>query len=230
MTPSKNPLIAVLDLFRSPIDCFAAVYERPKWAFFAYLIIIFGPFILWGGYFDHVDMPWLQQSLAAQLSNVDHEIQQAWMTKEVLLAGEVFSDVLGRTAMIFLLALWLYFSTKASTYSHGYGKWLAASCFIMLPAFLGDIASYVNILFNTHNILPNAADLNSLNGLLKLPLNSPWSPFATTIPLLTPWYIALTYATITAWTDYDRAKAVIVALLPWVMTIIIWPIMILVSR
>ena len=48
MTPSKNPFVAVLDTFRSPIDCFAAVHERPKWAFLPYLLIIVGPFFFWG--------------------------------------------------------------------------------------------------------------------------------------------------------------------------------------
>ncbi|MGF1683709.1 Yip1 family protein [Photobacterium minamisatsumaniensis] len=229
MTPSKNPFVAVVDTFRSPIDCFAAIYERPKWAFLPYLMIIFGPFFFWGTYFNNVDLAWLQQMLMDQLSNVDQQVQESWLTKEVLLAGEVFSDVIGRTACIFVLALWLNLSTKSNSHKHSFGKWLAASCFIMLPAVIGDFASYLNAVFNTNNILPNAADLNSLNGLLKLPLDSPWSPFTTTIPLLAPWYIALSYAAVSAWTDYDRAKSIIVAGLPWLLTLIVWPILIIVA-
>lgn len=227
MTPSKNPFVAVLDTFRSPIDCFAAVYERPKWAILPYLIVILGPFFLWGAYFNNVDMAWLQQELMAQFSNVDQQVQESWLTKEVLLAGEVFSDITGRTICIFVLALWLNLATKSNQYKHSFGKWLAASSFIMLPAMVGDFASYINIMFNSSNILPNAADLNSLNGLLKLPLNSPWSPFATTIPLLAPWYIALTYAAVGAWTDFDRAKSIIVAGLPWLLALVVWPLMII---
>lgn len=227
MTPSSNPFIAVVDAFRSPIECFAAIHERPKWAFVPYLLIILGPFFFWGAYFNHVDLPWLQQTLMSQLGNVEQEVQEAWLSKEVLLAGEVFSDVIGRTAALFVLALWLNLSTKSSTYTHSFGKWLAAACFIMLPAVIGDLASYLNAVFNTSKILPNAADLNSLNGLLKLPLNSPWSPFTTTFPLLMPWYIALNYAVVSAWTDYDRAKCIIVAALPWLMTLLIWPLLII---
>lgn len=227
MTPSKNPFVAVLDTFRSPIDCFAAIHERPKWAFLPYLMIIIGPFFFWGAYFNHVDMTWLQQALIAQLPNIDQQAQEAWLTKEVLLAGEVFSDVTGRTACIFILALWLHLSTKSNSYQHSYGKWLAASCFIMLPAIIGDLASYLNVIFNTNNFMPNAADLNSVNGLLKLPLNNKWSAFATTMPLLAPWYIALSYAAVNAWTDYDRAKCIIVAGLPWLLTLIVWPILII---
>ncbi|KLV06430.1 membrane protein [Photobacterium aquae] len=227
MTPSKNPLIAVLDTFRSPIDCFAAVHERPKWAFLPYLLLIVGPFFFWGSYFNHVDLTWLQQTLMAQLGNVDEQIQEAWLSKEVLLAGEVFSDIVGRTAAIFILALWLNLATKSNSYKHGFGKWLAAACFIMLPTIIGDFASYLNAMFNTGNFLPNAADLNSLNAFLKLPLNHPWSAFSTTVPLLAPWYIALTYAAVSAWTDYDRAKCIIVAALPWAMTLLIWPLMII---
>ncbi|MGR5080621.1 YIP1 family protein [Photobacterium swingsii] len=226
MSPSKNPLVAIVDIFRSPIDCFAAVHERPKWSWLAYLLIMFGSVIMWGAYFNNVDLPWLQQALTAQLSNVDHEVQQAWLTKEVLLAGEVFSDIVGRTAVLFILALWLNLATKGSQYTISFGKWLAASCFIMMPSVIGDLASYINIMFNPANILPNAADLNSFNGLLKLPLNNPWSPFMTTMPLLAPWYIALTYAAVGAWTDFDRAKAIIVAALPWLLVIVVWPLMI----
>lgn len=92
---------------------------------------------------------------------------------------------------------------------------------------IGDFASYINIMFNSSNIQPNAADLNSLNGLIKLPMGNPWASFSATIPLLAPWYIALTYAAITAWTDYDRAKSIVVACLPWLLTLIVWPIMII---
>lgn len=229
MTASRNPFVALLDLLRSPIDCFAAIYERPKWAFIPYLIIILSPFLVWFSYFDNVDMAWLQQVLMAQLSNNGQLIEQNWLTQDVLIAGEIFSDIFGRTVCIFVLALWLNLSTKGNSYKHSYGKWLAASCFIMLPTLVGDIASFTNIIFNTNNIMPNAADLNSLNGLLKLPLNHPWAPFATTVPLLAPWYIALTYTSVAAWTDFDRAKAIIVATLPWLLTLIIWPIMILVA-
>lgn len=229
MTPSRNPFVALFDLLRSPIDCFAAIYERPKWAFIPYLIIILSPFFVWFSYFDNVDMAWLQQVLMTQLSNNDQLIEQNWLTQDVLIAGEIFSDIFGRTVCIFVLALWLNLSTKGNSYKHSYGKWLAASCFIMLPTFVGDIASFTNIIFNTNNIMPNAADLNSLNGLLKLPLNHSWAPFTTTVPLLAPWYIALTYTAVVAWTDFDRAKAIIVATLPWLLTLIIWPLMILVA-
>ncbi|KJF85625.1 DUF1282 domain-containing protein [Photobacterium phosphoreum] len=227
MTPSKNPIIAIIDIFRSPIECFAAIYERPKWAILPYLMILLGSFILWGSYFNHVDMPWLQQNIQAQLGNIGENVQQSWLTREVLLAGEVFSDITGRTVVIFVLALWLKLATKGSQHQHSYGKWLAAVCFIMLPSFIGDIASYINIVFNHNNILPNAADLNSFNGLLKLPMNNRWAAIATTMPLLAPWYIALTYAAVSAWTDLDRAKAIIIAVLPWVLTIIIWPLLII---
>ncbi|WP_064602298.1 YIP1 family protein [Photobacterium sp. J15] len=227
MTPSKNPFVAVFDAFRSPIDCFAAVHERPKWAILPYLLVILGPFFLWGAYFNNVDMIWLQQELMSQFTQIGHQVEESWLSKEVLLAGEVFSDITGRTVCIFVLALWLNLATKANTYQHSFGKWLAAACFIMLPALIGDFASYINVMFNDSNIMPNAADLNSLNGLLKLPLSNPWAAFTSTIPLLAPWYIALTYAVVGAWTDFNRAKAIIIATLPWLLVLVVWPLMII---
>ena len=177
MTPSRNPFIAVLDAFRSPIDCFAAIYERPKWAFLPYLITILGPFFLWGSYFNNVDMAWLQQELMSQFTNVEQQVQESWLTKEVLLAGEVFSDISGRTVCIFVLALWLNLATKNNQYPHSFGKWLAASCFIMLPTMIGDFASYINATFNTSNFLPNAADLNSLKRAAETAAKQPVGRF-----------------------------------------------------
>lgn len=125
MTPSKNPLVALVDIFRSPIDCFAAIHEQPKWSLLAYILIIFGSVAMWGAYFNNVDLPWLQQTLTAQLSNVEHDVQQAWLTKEVLLAGEVFSDLVGRTAVLFILALCLTLRRKvANTRSVLVNGWL----------------------------------------------------------------------------------------------------------
>lgn len=228
MTPSKNPLIAIVDAFRSPIDCFAAAHERPKWAWLAYLLIMFSPMMLWGAYFNNVDLSWLQQMLTQHLNLTDvaPDVRDAWLTKEVLLAGEVFNDIAGRTAALFILALWLNLATKSSQYPIGFAKWLAASCFIMLPSVIGDLASYINVMFNPAQILPNAADLNSLNGLLKLSPNHPWAMFSSTVPLLTPWYIALTYAAVSAWTDFDRARAIVTAALHWALVLIVWPLMI----
>lgn len=227
MTPSKNPFIAVFDAFRSPIDCFAAVYDRPRWAFLPYLIAILGPIFFWSSYFSNVDMVWLQQELMVQFTNLNQQMEPSLLTKEALHASEVVADIAGRTLCIFVLALWLHLATKSNQYKHSYGKWLAASCFIMLPTLIGDFASYTNIMFNSNNIMPNAADLNSLNGLIKLPMSNPWASFAATIPLLAPWYITLTYAVVTAWTDFDRAKSIVVAILPWLLALIIWPIMII---
>ncbi|QUJ66866.1 DUF1282 family protein [Photobacterium sp. GJ3] len=226
MTAPTNPFIALLDTFRSPVDCFTAVHQRPKWALLPYLLLILAPFGLWGAYFNQVDLAWLQETLRSQLPMMSEENQLQWLTKEVLLAGEVFGDIFGRTANLLMLALWLNLATKSSQMPQSFGKWLAASCFIMLPSLIGDIASYLNILFNPENILPNAADLNSLNAFLQLPMGHPWAAFAASIPLLMPWYIALTYIAVSVWCGIERAKAIVIAALPWLLVVIVWPLLI----
>ncbi|UIP28543.1 YIP1 family protein [Photobacterium sp. TLY01] len=227
MTPSSNPLIALLDLFRSPVDCFTALHQRPKWALFPYLLLILTPFGLWGSYFNQVDLTWLQETLRTQIPQLTQENQLDWLSREVLLAGEVFSDILGRTASIFMLALWLNLATKNSNAPQPFGKWLTASCFILLPTLIGDLASYLNILFNPSQVLPNAADLNSLNAFIKLPMNHPWAAFASSIPLLAPWYIALSYIAVSLWCGIERAKAIVIATLPWLLVVTVWPLLIL---
>ncbi|CED72123.1 YIP1 family protein [Aliivibrio wodanis] len=222
MTPSSNPLILLVDIFRSPADCFAALYERGKWAWLPYILLIFAPFMFWGTYFDLVNFEWVTTNLTAQIESIGGQVQGEWLTKEILLAGEVINDVMGRTATILLLALWFKLATKQSQYQHGYFKWVAGSTVVMFPALIGDIASYASLLLNHANIMPYAADLNSLNGLIKLPMTDHWSAYASSFPLLMPWYIALSYAALGAWTDLDRSKALIIAILPWVTCFTLW--------
>lgn len=70
------------------------------------------PFGLWGSYFNQVDLAWLQDTLRNQLAQLTEENQLDWLSREVLLAGEVFSDIFGRTANLLLLALWLNLATR----------------------------------------------------------------------------------------------------------------------
>ncbi len=222
MTPSSNPLMLLIDIFRSPTDCFAALYQHGKWAWLPFLLLIFAPFMFWGTYFDLVNINWVTTNLTEQITSIGGQIQAKWLTKEILLAGEVINDVMGRTITILLLALWFKLATKQSKYQHSYFKWVAGSTIVMFPAIIGDIASYVSLLLNHAQIMPYAADLNSLNGLLKLPMTNHWSTFASAFPLLMPWYITLSYAALGAWTDLERSKALIIAVLPWFSSFTLW--------
>ena len=67
-----------------------------------------------------------------------------------------------------------------------------------------------------------AADLNSINGLIKLPLTNDWSQFASSFPLLLPWYIVLGYAAVLTWTEFERGQALVISALPWVGYYLIW--------
>ncbi|MEJ6062497.1 hypothetical protein MT380_17710, partial [Aliivibrio salmonicida] len=114
MTPSSNPLILLVDIFRSPTDCFAALYEHGKWAWLPFLLLIFSPFIFWGTYFDLVNFNWVVTSLTQQIDSIGGQVKAEWLTKEILLAGEVINDVMGRIASVLLLALWFKLATKQS--------------------------------------------------------------------------------------------------------------------
>lgn len=228
ITPSANPFLAIRDAFMSPLSCFAAVYQRPAWSWLAYILVVFSSVVYWGSYFNLVDLNWLQSTLTAEL-NLNEEQQAAWLQREVLLAAEVISDVLGRTTVIALMALWLHLATKQESAPIGYRRWLAASCFIFLPAVIGDIASYASILFGSSQLIPAHADLNSLNGLLKLSPLSNWGTYASSLPLLAPFYIAITVAALNAWTNFDRGRALAVALLPWIIIFGSWALFITLS-
>ncbi|WED21163.1 YIP1 family protein [Vibrio sp. JC009] len=224
--PSRNPLVLLLDIFRSPTSCFAALYQRGMWGWFLFIILLLSPFVFWGSYFDIVDFNWLKSNLIPQLTAVAPD-QIALLDKNTLMASEIMGDIFNRIVGIALLAFWFLVATKPSQYQFGYWKWCAASCVVMFPAILGDFASYVSVLIKHGQVMYYAADLNSLNGLLKLPLTSEWSAFASSLPLLLPWYIVLSYSAIGAWTEFNKTQALKIAILPWVGFYLVWALQIL---
>ena len=129
--------------------------------------------------------------------------QLALLDSNTLLASEIISDVFGRTLTIALLAFWFNLATKPSQHQHSYWRWFAASSVVMFPAVLGDVASYASLILKHGHVMNYAADLNSLNGLIKLPLTNDWSQFASSLPLLLPWYIVLGYAAVLTWTEFE---------------------------
>lgn len=227
MTPSSNPLIMLIDIFRSPTSCFLALYQRGAWGWQPYIILILSPFLFWGAYFANVNFEWLSAALSTQLAIVNPE-QLKLLDSNTLLASEIISDVAGRTMSILMLAFWFNLATKPSQHKHSFWRWFAAASVIMFPAVIGDFASYVSLLLKHGQVMIYAADLNSLNGLLKLPLTHEWSQFASSLPLLMPWYIVLGYAAVLTWTEFERGQALVISALPWVGYYVIWAFYILV--
>lgn len=227
IVPSSNPLVMVLDIFRSPSSCFAALYQRGAWGWQTYVLLMLSPFLFWGYYFDVVDFEWLQKNLTEQLQQSAPD-QLILLEKNTLMASEIINNILNRTLNIALLAFWFLLAAKPSQHQHGYWKWFAAANVVIFPAVLGDFASYVSLLVNHGNVMNYAADLNSLNGLLKLPLTSEWANFASSFPLLLPWYIVLGYAAIGAWTEFTKGQALAIATIPWVGYYLIWALGILI--
>lgn len=211
----------LVDIFRSPSACFLALYQRGAWGWQPYIFLILSPFLFWGAYFDLVNFDWLKEVLTAQLAQTNPQ-QIELLDANTLMASEIISDVFGRTLTILMLAFWFNLATKPSQHQHGFWKWFAAAAVITFPAIIGDLASYVSVLLKHGQVLVYAADLNSLNGLLKLPLTNEWSQFASSFPLLLPWYIALGYAAVGTWTEFERGQALVISALPWLAYYLIW--------
>ena len=218
----------LVDIFRSPSACFLALYQRGAWGWQTYIVLMLSPFLFWGAYFDIVDFEWLKQGLSAQLAQTNPK-QLELLDTNTLMASEIISDVAGRTLTIVMLAFWFNLATKPSQHQHGFWRWFAASTVVVFPAIIGDLASYVSLLLKHGQVMVYAADLNSLNGLLKLPLTNEWSQFASSFPLLLPWYIALGYAAVGTWTEFERGQALAISALPWVAYYIIWALYIVIS-
>lgn len=227
MNPSSNPLVMLIDIIRSPSACFLALYQRGAWGWQPYIFLMLSPFLFWGSYFDLVNFEWLREGLAAQLAETNPK-QLELLDPNTLMASEIISDMAGRTLTILMLAFWFNLATKPSQHQHGFWKWFAAGAVITFPAIIGDLASYISVLLKHGQVMVYAADLNSLNGLLKLPLTNEWSQFASSFPLLLPWYIALGYAAIGTWTEFERGQALAISALPWIGYYLIWALYILI--
>ncbi|RJX71702.1 DUF1282 domain-containing protein [Vibrio sinensis] len=227
MMPSSNPLIMLVDIFRSPSACFLALHQRGMWGWQPYIFLIISPFLFWGAYFDLVNFDWLFKTLSSQMVDLTPQ-QLELLDANTLMAMEIIQDITYRTITILMLAFWFKLATKPSQHQHGYWRWVAASAVILFPAVLGDLASYVSVLLNHGYVMTYAADLNSLNGLLKLPPSNDWSAFASAFPLLLPWYIALGYAAVISWTEFERGQALVISALPWLGYYFFWAIFILI--
>ncbi|WP_070968486.1 YIP1 family protein [Vibrio sonorensis] len=228
MTPSANPLIMLVDIFRAPSAAFLALYQRGMWGWQPYVFLVLAPFLFWGAYFDIVDFEWLKAELTVQLEQTAPN-QLELLEANTLMASEIISDIVSRTLTIVMLAFWFNLATKPSQHQHGFWRWFAASAVITFPALIGDVASYASLLLKHGQVMTYAADLNSLNGLIKLPLTNDWSQFSSAFPLLLPWYIVLGYAAVGTWTEFNRGQALVISALPWVAYYLIWALYILVS-
>ncbi|OEF09159.1 YIP1 family protein [Vibrio genomosp. F10] len=228
MISSSNPLMMLVDIFRSPSSAFVTLHKHAVWGWQPYLFLVLSPFLFWGAYFDLVNFDWLYAELSTQLAQTT-PAQLELLDANTLMAGEIISDVLGRTMSIIMLALWFNLATKASQQPQSFWRWFAACSVIMFPAIIGDFASYVSVLLKHGQVMTYAADLNSLNGLIKLPLTNDWSQFASAVPLLLPWYIVLGYAAVLTWTEFERGQAIVISALPWVGYFLVWAIYIVVS-
>ena len=217
----------LVDIFRSPSACFLALYQRGAWGWQPYIFLVLSPFLFWGAYFDLVNFEWLKEALTLQLAQTNPQ-QLELLDANTLMASEIISDVVGRTLTILMLAFWFNLATKPSQHQHGFWKWFAASAVVTFPALIGDLASYVSVLLKHGQVMVYAADLNSLNGLMKLPLTNEWSQFASSFPLLLPWYIALGYAAVGTWTEFERGQALAISALPWFAYYLIWALYILI--
>ncbi|MCK6262609.1 YIP1 family protein [Vibrio sp. ZSDE26] len=221
MIPSSNPLIMLVDIFRSPSSAFLTLHKHAVWGWQPYLFLILSPFLFWGAYFDMVNVEWLFAELSIQLAQTNPE-QLELLDANTLMASEIITDIMGRTGTIFMLAFWFNLATKSSQQPQGFWRWFAASSVIMFPAVIGDFASYASALLKHGQVMVYAADLNSLNGLIKLPLTHDWSQFASSVPLLLPWYIVLGYAAVLTWTEFERGQALVISALPWLGYFTIW--------
>lgn len=105
IVPSSNPLSMVVDIFRAPTSCFAALYKRGAWGWQTYVLLMLTPFLFWGYYFDIVDFEWLKFNLVEQLQATSPD-KIVLLEPNTLMASEILNAVFNRTLNIGLLAFW----------------------------------------------------------------------------------------------------------------------------
>jgi hypothetical protein len=222
MTASRTLPSALIDTFLAPAQAFAALRERPAWAWAALLLValatVGSTYTLFGG----MTPEWIvEQQMAAQPDMpADQEAamraqmqQIAPMTAHFAAGGSVVA--LPIFALLFAL---VYFAGERllSRERNSFGRWFAASCFSMLPMVLSALGLIALVLVRGGGNLPmdlgNYASLNAL--FLGIPAGEDGHTLASSINLFSFWSLFLVAVAARVWSGLGWGKALLLAALP----------------
>lgn len=230
MSASKSAPAAMLDIFLAPSDAFAAVRERPAWAWLALLVMwiaaVASVYTLFGGISPESlvdqqlagvpDMP--ADQLAAARANM---LTVAPYTAHI-------AAVINVLATLFFTALFalIYFvgERMLARERNGYGRWFAATAFAFLPGVLNALGLIVLAMMSSEpNLSIHLGNYASLNNLvLHLSPAESGFGFASAFNLFFLWSIVLVAVAGRVFSSMGWGKALVFGALPYLLIFVPW--------
>lgn len=225
----SNPFQAMKDIVTKPNQVFATISEVHNWSWIPFLLIaVIGAIPIYL-YFNFVDFTWynelMVESIAGGLSPAEQSAVRNAMTDQAqsLWAG-VFGSVFVLIISNAILALYLYFSTKADEECiQGYTDWYGFAWWVSLPTVVASLISIILVLVAQDNQLsPLTLAPSSLAFIFSIETTSQWASLMQSIRLESIWVMYLTAVGLSQWTHFSANRNTIIAVAPYLFIWVIW--------
>jgi hypothetical protein len=230
MSASKSAPAAILDTFLAPADAFAAVRERPAWAWLALGVIWVASIVSIYTLFSGISVESLvEQQLAAMPDMPADQLAAARSNMQMVapytahIAAVMI--VLASLMMTALTAL-VYFASERmlSRERNGYSRWFAATAFTGLPQVLNALGLIALALISSEpNLSTNLQYYASLNNLM-LHLTPAENGFtlASSLNVFLLWSVLLAAVAGRVFSSMGWGKAILFGALPYLLVFVPW--------
>lgn len=225
----KHPFAAVTEIFYRPKAVFDVLAVKNNWSWIPFLLVtsvlFFPPYL----YFTVVDFAWWQQmTVDLILGDVAPAQKEALLNATTLRASQLSQAITGGIVVPIVgaafIALYYNLVTRNDEKSvQGFSDWYGAMWWMALPLLVGALLSIVLITLQSPNSQVSNDILNPLSFafVLNISIASPWHSLLSLLRLDYFASIYLGYIGLRSWTAFSSNKAVITALLPYVVIVII---------
>lgn len=230
MTASPNLPSALLDTFLAPSQAFAALRERPAWAWAALALVIAvtvaSIYTLYAG----MSPEWIVEQQLAGVPEMPADQLAAARSNMMMVAP--YAAHIGAVMIVLMMPLACllfglgYFVGERllSNERNSFGRWFAAAAFAQLPMVVNALGLIVLVIVRGGGNLPldigNYASLNNL--VFGIPNGENGYALASFANLFYLWSIFLIAVAARVWSGLGWGKAILLAALPSLLIYLPW--------
>lgn len=230
MNASPNLPSALLDTFLAPSQAFAALRERPAWAWAALALVIAvtvaSIYTLYAG----MSPEWIVEQQLAGVPEMPADQLAAARSNMMMVAP--YTAHIGAVMIVLMMPLACllfglgYFVGERllSTERNSFGRWFAAAAFAQLPMVVNALGLIVLVIVRGGGNLPldigNYASLNNL--VFGIPNGENGYALASFANLFYLWSIFLIAVAARVWSGLGWGKAILLAALPSLLIYLPW--------
>lgn len=230
MTASRNLPSALLDTYLAPSQAFAALRERPAWAWAALALVIAVTVASLYTLYAGMSPEWIVEQ---QLAGVpDMPADQLAAARSNMMAVAPYSAHIGAVMVALMMPVvclvfgFAYFLGERllSRERNSFGRWFAAAAFGQLPMVINALGLIALVLVRGGGNLPldlgNYASLNNL--VFGIPNGENGYALASFANLFYLWSIFLVAVAARVWSGLGWGKALLLAALPSLLIYLPW--------